>query len=212
MSDSVVVNQVLVINISSQEKKYSNSYGEFSINANIGDEIRFIKDGYERKNIVVKNQENLMVNLIKTVIEIEEVEVKRKLTGNLATDSKLLNESKKKVALNNDLKVYFKTKSSEELMNPRQGEFVQPVGQGITFGKIDNKWTLSDLAEWIRENMTDDYFRSLGLNSQEINSFIFYSLQSFGTRNILKYGYCTGEDIGNLKLHFEISFKKFRNK
>jgi len=211
-SDSVSVNQVLIININSQEKNYSNSQGQFMIDANVGDELRFVKEGYERLDVTIKNQNDLMINLIKLVIEIEKVEIKKKLSGHLAADSKLFNENKNKVALNNDLKVYFKTRSSEELMNPRHGEFVQPVGEGFTFGKIDNKWTLPDLVEWIRENLTDDYFISLGLSSQEINSFIFYSLQSFGTRTILKYGYCSEEDVGNLKLHFETSFNKFKNK
>lgn len=212
VSDSVSVNQVLVININSQEKTYSNSQGQLIINANLGHELRFVKEGYERKILKIINTNDVVINLIKLVTEIEEVEVRKKLSGNLGVDSKLFSENKKKVALNNDLKVYFKTKSSEELMKPRHGEFIQPVGGGISFGKIDDKWTTSDFVEWLRENLTDNYFISLGLISQEINSFIFYSLQSFGTRNILKYGYCSEEDIGNLKLHFETTFKKFKNK
>lgn len=212
VSDSVFVNQVLIININSQEKTYSDSYGQFIIKTNSGDEIRFLKEGYERKSIVIRNQEDLIINLIKNVIEIEEVEVKKKLSGNLAKDSKLLDENKKKVALNNDLKLYFKLPSNGELMKPKPGEFVQPVGGGISFGKIEDKWTVTDMVEWIRENLTDDYFLSIGLGFPEINPFLYYSLQSFNIRNILKYGYCNDKDVGNLKLHFESSFKKFRNK
>ena len=212
VSDSVAVNQVLVINISSQEKVYSDFSGRFSINANIGDELRIVREGYERKILVVRNYNDLLINLNNIAIEIEEVEVEQRLSGNLGKDSKLFNENKKKVALNNDLKVYFKTKSSGELMKPKPGEFVQPVSGGIGFGEIDNKWTVSDLVEWIRENLTDDYFISLGLSFQEINSFLFYSLQNFTTKNILKYGYCNNEDVGNLKLHFETSYKKLKDK
>ena len=212
VSDSVAVNQVLVINISSQEKVYSDFSGRFSINANIGDELRIVREGYERKILVVRNYNDLLINLNNIAIEIEEVEVEQRLSGNLGKDSKLFNENKKKVALNNDLKVYFKTKSSGELMKPKPGEFVQPVSGGIGFGEIDNKWTVSDLVEWIRENLTDDYFISLGLSFQQINSFLFYSLQNFTTKNILKYGYCNNEDVGNLKLHFETSYKKLKDK
>lgn len=212
VSDSVAIGQFLVINMNSNEKTYSNSQGQFIIKANIGDEIRFVKEGYERKVLKINNSDEVLINLIKLVTEIEEVELRKKLTGDLAADSKLFNENKKKVALNNDLKVYFKTKSSDALMKPQPGEFVQPVGSGFTFGKIDDQWSLPDFVVWIRENLTDDYFISLGLNNQEINSFIFYSLQSFGTRTILKYGYCSEDDIGNLKLHFETSFEKFKSK
>lgn len=212
MSDSMNINQVLVININSQEKTYSSSQGQFIINANVGDEVRFVKEGYERKVLKIKNNDEVFINLVKLITEIEEVKVKKKLSGDLASDSKLFNENKKKVALNNDIKVYFKTKSSEELMKPRRGEFVQPVGEGFSFGEIKNKWKLPDLVEWVRENLTDDYFISMGFELPEINSFLYYSLQSFNTFNILKYGYCSDEDLGNLKLHFETSYKKFKNK
>lgn len=212
MSDSVLVSQVLVVNINSQEKTYSNSQGQFIINADLGDELRFVKEGYERKVLKITNTDEVFINLIKLITEIEEVEVKKKLSGNLDEDSKLFNENKKKVALNNDLKVYFKTRSSGELMKPKPGEFVQPVGQGFTIGGPDNKWVVTDLVEWIRENLTDEYFISLGLAFPEINSFLYYSLQSFHTMTILKYGYCSEEDVGNLKLHFETSYKKFRKK
>lgn len=212
VSDSVFVNQVLVVNINSQEKNYSNSQGQFIINADLGDELRFVKEGYERNVLKVINHDEVLINLIKLITEIEEVEVKKKLSGNLGEDSKLFNQNKNKVALNNDLKVYFKTRSSGELMKPKSGEFVQPVGGGISFGKIDNKWTSSDLVEWLRKNLTDGYFISMGLELPLINSFLYYSLQSFHTMTILKYGYCSEEDVGNLKLHFETSYKKFRKK
>jgi len=212
ISDSISVSQVLVININSQEKTYSDSKGQFSITANIGNELRFIKLGYERKVINIKNYNELLINIEKLAIEIEEVEVKKQLSGNLRKDSKLFDENKKKVTLNNDLKVYFKAPSSAEILNAKSGEFVQPVGEGISFGKINNKWTITDLVEWLRDNLKDDYFISLGLNFSEINSFLYYSLRTFNTRNILKYGFCDEQDIGNLKLHFEETFKKFRNK
>ena len=147
VSDSVLVSQVLVVNINSQEKTYSNSQGQFIINADLGDELRFVKEGYERKVLKITNTDEVFINLIKLITEIEEVEVKKKLSGNLDEDSKLFNENKKKVALNNDLKVYFKTRSSGELMKPKPGEFVQPVGQGFTIGGPDNKWGVTDLVE-----------------------------------------------------------------
>lgn len=212
ISDSVTINEVLIININSQEKTYSDSQGQFIINAKVGDELRFVKVGYERKTIIIKNHKDLIINIVKLAIEIEEVEVKKKLSGNLASDSKLFNENKKKVTLNNDLKVYFKAPSSEELLKPKHGEFVQPVGEGFSFGEIKNKWKLPDLVEWIRENLTDDYFISMGIGFQEINPFLYYSLQSFNTFYILKYGFCSDKDVANLKLHFEVSFKKFKNK
>ena len=192
-SDSASLSRVLVVNIRSDEKVYSNSNGEFVLDANPGDELRFIKEGYERKVLLVRNNDQLVVNLVKLVTEIEEVVVQKKLSGNLATDAGLFNE----------LKNYFKLPSSASLMKPKPGEFVQPVGSGFTFGKIDNQWTETDFAEWIRENFTDAYFISLGIKTVDISRFIFFGLQSFDKIRILKYGYCTDQDVGNLKLLFE---------
>lgn len=210
VSDSVVVNQVLVVNINSQEKTYSDSKGQFLINGNIGDEIRFVKLGYERKVINVKNYNNQFINIVKLPIEIEEVEVKKQLSGNLSKDSKLFDENKKKVTLNNDLRVYFKSPSSAEVLNAKPGEFVQPVGGGISLGKIDDQWSLIDFVEWIRDNLKDDYFISMGLRFPEINPFLYYSLRTFNTKNILKYGFCDEQDVGNLKVHLEATAKIFK--
>ncbi|GGG54752.1 hypothetical protein GCM10007332_15490 [Epilithonimonas arachidiradicis] len=210
MSDSVAVNQVLVVNINSQEKTYSDARGQFLINANINDELRFVKPGYERKVINIRNYDELHINIVKLAIEIEEVEVRKHLSGNLSKDSKLLDENKKKVTLNNDLRVYFKAPSSAEVLNAKPGEFVQPVGGGMSFGKIDDQWVLADLVEWLRENLKDEYFLSMGIEASEINSFLYYALGTFGTRTILKYGYCSDEDIGNMKIHFENKLKDFK--
>ena len=210
VSDSVSVNQVLVININSQEKTYSDSKGQFLINANIGDELRFVKLGYERKIIIVKNYNELLINLVKLAIEIEEIEVKKQLSGNLGKDSKLFDENRKKVTLNNNLKAYFKAPSSAEILKAKPGEFIQPVGTGFSFGAIDNKWTTTDLVEWIKENLRDEYFISMGLEFPEINSFRYYSLRTFNAKNILKYGFCDEQDVGNLKLHFENTLKIFK--
>lgn len=212
VSDSLGLKNVLVINITSQEKAYSDSYGQFIITANLGDEVRFLRDDYDRNSVIVRDSRELLVVLSKKIIEIEEVEVRKKLSGDLRQDSKLFDENRKKVTLNNDLKVYFKAPSSAELLKPKPGEFVQPVGSGIAFGKIDDKWSLTDLVEWIRENLKEDYFISMGLGFPEINSFLYYSLRAFNTNNILKYGYCNDDEVGYLKLHFEETFKKIRNK
>ena len=71
VSDSVAINQVLIININSQEKTYSDFYGGFSINANMGDELRIVKEGYERKILTVRNYNELLINLNKIAIEID---------------------------------------------------------------------------------------------------------------------------------------------
>lgn len=210
VSDSASVRHLLVINIDSQDKIYTDDTGQFTLSASVGQKLRFVKEGYERKDILIKNNDYLTVNISKVIIEIPEVEIKKKLSGDLAKDSKLFDENKQKVALNNDLWHYYKAPASLEVLKAKPGDFVQPLSGGFGIGKINNKWVITDLVEWLRKNLTDDYFTSMGLGKAEINSFLYFSLRSFDSRIILKYGLCSDGDVGNLKLHFENSLLQYR--
>lgn len=211
VSDSAFVRHVLVTNINSQDKTYTDDTGQFTLSGNVGQKLRFVKEGYERKDILIKNNDYLTVNISKVIIEIPEVEIKKKLSGDLAKDSKLFDENNQKVTLNKDLWHYYKAPASLDVLAPKPGEFVQPVSSGFGIGKINNKWVMTDLVEWLRKNLMDDYFTSMGLGEAEINSFLYFSLRSFDSRIILKYGLCSDGDVGNLKLHFENSLLQYRS-
>ena len=190
----------------------SNTEGNFIINANDGDEIRFTKAGYERSSYIVKNDNNSIVVNINKITEIETVIVKKAPTGILKDDSKNLGESLPKKKLNSDLRSYYKTYSTRDVLDPKPGEFVQPVGPGIAVGAIDNQWTRTDFAKWIRSTLTENYFLSMELKPSEIDTFIYYSLKDFAQAKILKYAYCSDTDLALLTVHFEKKIKEFREK
>lgn len=78
----------MVINISNGHKIYTDSSGDFSIEASDNDIIRFTKPYYERAEIRVTSLTNdLSVMMIRTPEEIEEIKL-LKLTGDLSKDSK----------------------------------------------------------------------------------------------------------------------------
>ena len=52
--DGAKIENVLIINIKSNEKTYSNEEGYFKISARNGEEIRLVKGGYERFVYIVK--------------------------------------------------------------------------------------------------------------------------------------------------------------
>ena len=52
--EGIVLEQVLVINMRNKEQVYTSSNGEFKITANISDEFRFVKKGYDRISHLVK--------------------------------------------------------------------------------------------------------------------------------------------------------------
>ena len=67
---------MLVYNIVTQKKTYTDFEGKFILEGKFNEELRFIKDGYERKSEIIRNISNLKIVLIKLPVEIEEVKIK----------------------------------------------------------------------------------------------------------------------------------------
>lgn len=203
---------VLILNTRTDEKAYSDSDGNFMISAKNNDALRFVKQKYDRITYSVKPEDfknSIKITLIKSVVEIEEVEIKSKLTGNLREDARRV-ESVKKVKLNKEIAKYIAEKSDPEILKPRGGEFVQPVGQGFSVGKVSSKADQIDLAEDFLEILGEDYFTDLGLKKSEISGFIFHVMNGLDLKNAYKYGYLKGSDIAQFRKQAETKINDFR--
>jgi hypothetical protein len=111
-----VIQNVTIININSGDKTSDNSGGFFKIKADINDELRFVKENFERRSIIIQSKNfltPLSVQLIAVPTEVEEVKIGVKLTGDLEKDSKKFNPSYKVVALNKDIREYVKKPMAE---------------------------------------------------------------------------------------------------
>ena len=209
---NIELSGVLILNTRTDEKAYSDSDGNFMISAKNNDALRFVKQKYDRITYSVKPEDfknSIKITLIKSVVEIEEVEIKSKLTGNLREDARRV-ESVKKVKLNKEIAKYIAEKSDPEILKPRGGEFVQPVGQGFSVGKVSNQADQIDLAEDFLEILGEDYFTDLGLKKSEISGFIFHVMSSLDLKNAYKYGYLKGSDIAQFRKQAEIKISDFR--
>ena len=203
---------VLILNTRTDEKAYSDSDGNFMISAKNNDALRFVKQKYDRITYSVKPEDfknSIKITLIKSVVEIEEVEIKSKLTGNLREDARRV-ESVRKVKLNKEISKYIAEKSDPKILKPRGGEFVQPVGQGFSVGKVSNQADQIDLAEEFLEILGDDYFTDLGLKKSEISGFIFHVMNGLDLKNAYKYGYLKGSDIAQFRKQAETKINDFR--
>ena len=203
---------VLILNTRTDEKAYSDSDGNFMISAKNNDALRFVKQKYDRITYSVKPEDfknSIKITLIKSVVEIEEVEIKSKLTGNLREDARRV-ESVRKVKLNKEIAKYIAEKSDPEILKPRGGEFVQPVGQGFSVGKVSSKADRIDLAEDFLEILGEDYFTDLGLKKSEISGFIFHVMNGLDLKNAYKYGYLKGSDIAQFRKQAETKINDFR--
>lgn len=202
--DKAEIPDVTVINIRTDERVLTNRDGHFMISGRAGDELRFIKTGYERANSKITKESissSINISLVRAATLIAEVEIKKNITGDITIDSKNLNQPKKVEKLKNDLALYMRQKSDPRIMAAKPGEFVQPVTKGIyTIGKIKNKWDDIDLMNYLQNALGNKFFEDLKIDKPQIQHFILYILKTgFERKNILKYGYCTEEDINRFK-------------
>lgn len=187
--NKMIVTSVLVVNVSNDKKVYSNSLGEFSIEASKTDEIRFIKKGYERISRKVTDEESAMnVVLIRIPEEIEEVEI-ISTTGDLSKDSKKLTKIDKKDQLQ---KAVGLPKPPEK---PRETPAeVKKVLLGAVFGVLDvqsvydlisgksrrqKRWYKYEDMQlditWVRKRIDDEYFVKDGIPAERISEFLEFS-------------------------------------
>jgi hypothetical protein len=195
---------VTVINIRTDERVPTNRDGHFMISGRSGDELRFVKNGYERANrkITTENiKEPINVTLIKAATLIAEVEIKKEMTGDIKIDAKNLNPPRKVQKLKSDLAGYISRRSDPAVLAPRPGEFVQPVTKGVfSIGKVKNKWDDVDLLNYLQNSLGDQFFEELKIDKPQIQHFILYILRTgFERKKILKYGYVTEADMNRFK-------------
>ena len=111
-----VLQNALVVNMKTGNKTFTNNEGGYKIEANLNDELQFIKENFEKGSKIIQNKDfstPLSVQLARVPIEIEEVNVVARLTGDLGKDSKNHNSSEKVIALNNNIKEYIKVPLKE---------------------------------------------------------------------------------------------------
>ncbi|AZB30928.1 carboxypeptidase regulatory-like domain-containing protein [Chryseobacterium balustinum] len=187
--NDMIVTSVLVVNISNDKKVYSNSLGEFSIEGTEKDEIRFIKNGYERASRKVSDVESSMnVILVRIPEEIEEVEI-ISTTGDLAKDSKRLTKIDKKEQLQKDIGLPKPPEKPREV--PAE---VKKVLLAAAFGNVDvqavfdlisgksrrqKRWYKYEDVQldivWIRKRIDDEYFVKDGIPAERISEFLEFS-------------------------------------
>jgi len=197
--DNVEMLDVNVINIRTDERVSTNRDGHFMIAGRQGDNLRFIKIGYDRINVNI-TQENIAspinITLVRSAQLIDEVEIKKALTGDLKIDTKTLDPPRKVEKLKSDLAVYMKQKSDPRILAAKPGEFVQPKGQGFMIGKVKNKWDDVDFMNYMVTALGYQYFNDLKIENSQVQHFIYYVLAGgFERKSILKYGFVSDADL-----------------
>ena len=186
---------VLVINIITNQKTTTNLRGEFTIDASVNNELRFVRKGFERNAKVILQQdflENLQISLIRTAEEIEEVKVSPlQLTGDLNKDSKSLTKIDKTAQVEKAVGI----PGPPEKPREKPAEFKKDVLYSLLSlsvkpqaiydlisgdaRRMKAEYRYEDLQEnisWIRQRIDDDYFVKMGIPQGKISEFLQLSI------------------------------------
>lgn len=183
---------VTIVNISSDKKIYSNSEGMFSIEANPGDELRFVKEEFRRvsKRVLTDGSNpQLLITLYQIPKDVGEVKIVKKLTGDLEQDSRIVakvdkgEQVRQAVGLPQPVgKMREKPAEVKSVLLPIllgnlnvQGVYDLVSGKAR---KQKRQYRYDDLQEhitWVRNRISNDYFIQAGIPADKISEFIEFS-------------------------------------
>jgi len=196
--------------MSSDQKVWSNEAGEFSINAKTGDEIRFVKENYEREKVIVKNDYFLTVRLSKIPIEIEEVNV----------ENKKLAEAKKE-----ELRQSIGLPKGPDKPREKPAEAVDDILMplirippaikiqaiyDVLSGKsrrLKRLYKYEDLQEglaWVQNNIDPKYFAEAGITPDKLNDFLIFSLRD---KSVLMY--MKAKNVGGITVSLDNNIQDY---
>lgn len=194
---------VLVVNTKTDEQTYTDGEGNFRIRAKNNEEIRFVKDKYDRVAYHMAPSDfrrAITIIMIRTPEEIQEVVVRPKLTGNLSEDSKNLAGNDKIEALQNNIGVPRPPEKPREKPADISKNVLLPLLVGslnvqalydVISGKSKRQKRLykyDDLQDdivWVRKKVDINYFINLGIPEDKISEFITFAF--FMNPKSLKY-------------------------
>ena len=184
--NEMIINSVLVVNISKDKKVNSDTEGNFTIEAVPGDEIRFLKKGYERNSHIVLDQNAfLKIILIRIPEEIEEVEIIT-ITGDLEKDSKRLTKIDKAEELRKSIGLPKAPDVARERIPTWRSVFAIGIPNIFDLYKMlsgdarrmKSLYKYDDTqryADFITTRTENEYFEELGIPKEDIRQFLEYS-------------------------------------
>lgn len=172
--ENLPLGKVLIINMKTNQKTYSDEVGNFQISAQISDEIRLVRESYDRISFRVKPADfgqKLSFQMKRTEKQIEAVEIisKQKIA-----------EINKHIGVPNGVKSRPKAYSSKDIIK----------GVGLNLDAVDqlingdarrrkNLYKYEDtqeIIEKIRVLLREDYFIEKQIPEERISELLWYSV------------------------------------
>lgn len=216
---------VLVVNLRTDKKAYTDFNGQFKIEGSVNDELRFIRKGYDRNSKIIKSEDfdhSILLVIFRTPQEIEEVKVSTiKLTGDLNVDSKNLTKFDRTAQVQNAIGVPTAPEKPRETPPPTL-EKVGVIKYALSNLNFNNLYKnisgdarrmrslyryedLQDDIGWIRERVEDDYFTKMGIQKDKISEFLQFSMGQKPT--ITRY--IKARNLSKILFDLEETFPKY---
>lgn len=194
-TEGVKLPGVLVMNMKTEAKVLTDSEGAYEIPASVGEELRFVKRGYERSALIVTGQQTpYFTFLSKVATLIEEVQVPSvRLSGDLSQDSKLLAKRSPAEQVQAAIglpqapekpreKAY--TSATETLLPMLLGSLNVHALYEVISGDGRRKKSLYEFEDlqseisWVRQRIPESYFIEKGIPSNKIGEFLGYAFSA----------------------------------
>ena len=215
----------LVFNMETEQKIYTSLAGEFSIDAIAGQELRFVRAGFERSAKIISAADldsKLIIKLARDAAEIEEVKIVR-LTGDIQQDSKNLAKQDRISQLRQEIGVPpppekprekpadFKKDVVGNLLNlavSPQAVYDLISGDARRMKTEYRYEDMQDNIAWILARVDEGYFTELGISPEKSKAFVQFSL---GIEPEISRA-VKARNLSKVLLYFEQTLPKFLNR
>ncbi len=216
------IGKVIVINISTDQKVVTNDFGEYNIPADYGQQLRFVKENFDRVSVIVKANSNINIVLIRLTKDIEAVEVsKLKITGNISDDASRVKIDQSEDALRQSIGLPRSPEKPREKAADAVDDILKPLigippvvkiqavydvisGRAKRMKRLYRYEDQQDYITWIRSKIEEDYFVSAGIPTEHINAFLLFSLAD---PKVLRYA--KAKNTSGLIIAIEENIPKF---
>lgn len=168
---------VLIINTNTGQKTHSDKNGKFSINAKINEELRLVKEGYERIIHLIKSPEpQLSFQMQKAEVVIQEVIFSKKNSDQI---QKSIGVRKSNPNEKQRLPV---TEVKDVLLPILLGQLNLQGIQDLVTGDSRRRKTLykyedlQDHIAWIKYRIASSFFTEKGVPEERISEFLTYAI------------------------------------
>ncbi len=196
--EGLALPRVLVVNMASSQKVYTDVFGTFTILGKAGDELRFARENYKGDRTIISTSP-LTIHLEKMPQEIEEVRI---------VDKRIAESQEEK--LRKDIGLPKGPDKPREKPADAVEDIVRPLIRiapmvniqaiyDVLSGKsrrLKRLYKYEDLQEglaWIQNNVDLEYFAEAGITPDNFNDFLMFSLQD---EKVLMY--MKAKNIGGL--------------